>query len=416
MAESKKKLSAIYKEVLNDDFPDEMTILLGENKLRYRKRKWKLGGQNVGLRYGDNPGQQAALYQLAESNLKLLGCEFVKPENALVSSIAENDLMENGKHIGKSNLTDVDNALSILKNFDEPTAIIMKHNNPSGVASRQTIAEAFREAYLADRVAAFGGVAALNRPIDLETADQIMLQYLEVVAAPEFEKEALEKLMTKKNIRLIRIKKMDRLKEQKNMSFIDFSSLMDGGMILQRSLSSNIQSEDELTLASVERQGKTHLISRKTSRKEAEDLIFAWKVAQGVVSNAIVIAKNKATVAICPGEQDRVGAVEIAIIKGYKKYSDRLSNERFRIPYIQLDKKQKAEIDRIVSDEKGNIKNGALASDGFFPFRDSVDVAAREGVTAIIQPGGSIKDDEVIDACNEKGITMVFTGQRVFKH
>ncbi len=412
----KKKLSTMYRDVLGDSFPEDLTITLGDKKLRYKKRKWVVGGKKTGLRYGDNPGQEAALYELEESNLTIGGCEYVGAGKGLVSTIADSDLMESGKHVGKSNLTDVDNALAILKNFDEPTVVIMKHNNPCGAASRDKIAEAYREAYLADRLAAFGGVAALNRPVDLATAEQIMRQYLEVVAAPDFEKEALEMLLKKKNMRLIRIRNIERLKEYRNTCNLELKSLMDGGLIVQQSQTPKIRSKSDLMIAAAEKDGKDYIINRKPTEKEHEDMIFAWKIVQGVVSNAIVFAKNKATVAICPGEQDRVGAVEIAIIKAYKKYSDRLSFEKYGVPYTQLTQQKKQEINAAVAETNGNIKSSVVASDGFFPFRDSVDVAAKEGVTAIIQPGGSVRDYEVIEACNQHGIAMVFTGQRVFRH
>lgn len=415
MAE-KKKLSSMYREILTDSFPEEMTITLGDKKLQYKKRRWAIDGTRVGLRYGDNPGQEAALYELKESNLTISGCEYVRPGKGLVSSISDSDLMESGKHIGKSNLTDVDNALAILKNFDEPTAVIMKHNNPCGAASRKTIAEAYREAYMADRLAAFGGVAALNRTVDLATAVQIMKQYLEVVAAPDFQKEALDMLLKKKNMRLIRIKNIERLKGYRNMCNIEFKSLIDGGLILQQSQTARISGKDNLMAATTEKEGKQYGIKRKPTEKESEDMIFAWRIVQGVVSNAIVFAKNKATVAICPGEQDRVGAVEIAIIKAYKKHSDRISFEKYGVPYTQLMPQKKKEIDTAVAEVSGNIKGSVVASDGFFPFRDSIDVAAKEGITAVIQPGGSINDHEVIEACNEHSISMAFTGQRVFRH
>lgn len=411
-----KKLGRMYKEVLADSFPDELTITIGNQKLLYKKKTWNFEGKRTGLRYGDNPGQEAALYELREGNLNLGGCEYINAGKGHVSSITDSDLMESGKHIGKSNLTDVDNALSILKHFDEPTAVIMKHNNPCGAASRSTIAEAYREAYLADRLAAFGGVAALNRRIDKSTAEQIMKQYLEVVAAPDFEKDALNLLLKKKNMRLIRIRKIENLKEYRDYCYLEFKSLMDGGLIVQQSQTAKIRGKGDLIAAAAEKDGKEYDVKRKPTEKEYEDMVFAWRIVQGVVSNAIVFAKNKATVAICPGEQDRVGAVEIAITKAYKKYADMLSYEKFNSAYSQLQQQQKSKIDTIVAGEKGNVKGSVMASDGFFPFRDSVDVAAEQGVTAIIQPGGSVRDYEVIEACNQHGMAMVFTSQRVFRH
>ena len=411
-----KNLNRMYKDILGDSFPEGLTIKIGSQELSYKKRTWNFEGKKIGLRYGDNPGQEAALYELKDSNLAISGCEYVKAGKGLVSSISDADLMENGKHIGKSNLTDVDNALSILKHFDEPTAVIMKHNNPCGAASRATIAEAYKEAYMADRLAAFGGVAVLNQKVDLATAEQIMKQYLEVVAAPDFEKEALQMLLTKKNMRLIRIRNMEKLKDYKGLCYLDFKSLSDGGLILQQSQTARISSKDDLAMAAAEAKGKKYSIKREPTESEYADMLFAWKIVQGVVSNSIVFAKGLATVAVCPGEQDRVGAVEIAIIKAYKKHSDRLSFERYGTGYSQLQPQQKKEIDKTAAAASGNVKGSVIASDGFFPFRDSVDIAAPQGATAIIQPGGSINDCEVIEACNEHKIAMVFTGQRVFRH
>src|SRR3989338_453316 len=159
MTEYRKK----YGEIANEHFPEEMTISIGGQTLRYKKRKWEFEGKEIGLRYGDNPGQEAAIYEMTEGNLKIAGCEYATPKDAIISNITEKELTETGKHIGKSNLTDVDAALNILKYFDEPTAAIMKHNNPSGVASRTTIKEAYLEANFADRIAAFGGVLVANR-------------------------------------------------------------------------------------------------------------------------------------------------------------------------------------------------------------------------------------------------------------
>ncbi len=405
-----------YREVTGENFPEEMTIKFGKQELKYRKRRWKLNGEALGLRYGDNPGQEAALYELVSGNAAMGECEYATPSDALISNLTEKELTETGKHIGKSNLTDVDAALNILKYFDEPTAVIVKHNNPSGVASRKKIKDAYVEANFADRIAAFGGVLVVNEKIDRETASEIVKNYLEVVAAPDFDKDALEILTEKKNMRLMRIKKLEQLKSYRKKRVIEFKTLIDGGMIAQQSAENEIKTDD-IAAAEAEYQGKTYKLSKKPAEKEIEDMLFGWKVLQGVISNSMLFAKDKTTVAICAGEQDRVGATELAIVKAYKKLADRICFERHGIPLWELkDAREKARIEKEVADARANLPGSILASDGFLPFRDTVDVAARQGITGIIQPGGSTRDYQSIEACNEHGISMAFTGKRVFRH
>lgn len=405
-----------YREVLGDHFPDDMTISFGDQKLRYRKKKWKLNGKEIGLRYGDNPGQEAAAYELVDGNLELGGCEYVSPKDGLITNVGESELIETGKHLGKSNLTDVDAALNILKYFDEPTAVIVKHNNPSGVASREKIRDAYVEANLADRIAAFGGVLVVNRKLDAETANEIVKNFLEVVAAPEFDPEAEKMLSEKKNMRLIRINRLAELKSYRGKRTVEFKSLIDGGIIVQQSPDNEIASES-ISNAEVERKGKIHAARRESSQKEMEDMMFGWKVLQGVISNSMLFAKDRTTVAICAGEQDRVGATELAIIKAYKKAADRLCFQKHGMPLWELeDGARKEEIEKKAGETNAGLKGSILASDGFLPFRDTVDVAAKEGISGIIQPGGSTRDYQSIEACNEHGISMVFTGKRVFRH
>ena len=411
-----KDYKKTYSEILGDHFPEEMTISFGDQKLRYKKKRWKFNGEETGLRYGDNPGQEAAAYELVEGNLKLAGCEYVSPEDGLIMKIGEDDLIETGKHLGKSNLTDVDAALNILKYFDEPTAVIVKHNNPSGVASREKIRDAYVEANLADRIAAFGGVLVVNTRLDSETANQIIKNFLEVVAAPEFDPEAERILSEKKNMRLIKIKKLEELKSYRGKRIIEFKALIDGGIIVQQSAENSISSET-ISNAEVERKGNAYATKREPSQKETEDMLFGWKVLQGVISNSMLFAKDRTTVAICAGEQDRVGATELAVIKAYKKAADRLCFQNYGMPLWELeDKTKKEEIEKTVRETKANLKGSVLASDGFLPFRDTVDVAAKEGISGIIQPGGSTRDYQSIEACNEYGISMLFTGKRVFRH
>ena len=402
--------------------------------LRYRKRTWRIHDAERdqwverGLRYGENPDQEAALYELVEGNLVLGDCKFIEPGKGLVSSLREEDLLQFGKHPGKINLTDVDSALNILKYLmDKPAACIIKHNNPCGVAQAENLPEAYERAFMADRIAAFGGCVALNRPVDRTTAELLARSYLEVVAAPEYEEGSLEVLGRWKNLRIIRIDRIDRLVEYADRRFVDFKALMDGGLILQQSFLNRVRSKEDLKPAVAYHKGVEYRIAREPTEREIEDMIFGWAVEQGVTSNSVIFVKDHCTVAIGTGEQDRVGVVEIAIFKAYTKYADRLAFTSYGVPYKALEEDvregrrpacQKEEIDEKVKEDRGGLKGAVMVSDGFFPFRDGVDVAIREGITAILQPGGSERDHESILACNEASppVAMAFTGQRAFRH
>ena len=232
------EIKAMYRTVMADHFPPEMTISFGDQKLLYRKRTWKLPDAKgevieMGLRYGENPGQEAALYELVGGNLTLGGCHFLDPGNGLTSAIDEAAMLQAGKHPGKTNLTDLDNGLNIIKYLQaRPAAVILKHNNPCGVAQAETLAAAYERAYWADRLAAMGGAVVCNRPMDKATAELISQSYVEVVAAPEYEKGAVEVLAQHKNLRIIQVPRMDALAEYANVRFVDFKSLMDGGIIV----------------------------------------------------------------------------------------------------------------------------------------------------------------------------------------
>lgn len=427
-------LKEIYRRMMEDHFPDEMVITFGDQKLTYKKRSWKLVDEATGelvekgLRYGENPGQEAALYELVEGNIALGQCKFIEPGWGLVSSIKEEDLIQSGKHPGKINLTDLDNALNILKFLTKrPACAIMKHNNPSGVAYGKDILEAYLRANMADRIAAFGGCAVFNRPISRDLADEISKNYLEVVAAPDFEEGAVEILKKRKNLRIIRVERMDRLEEYRAKRFIDFKSLIDGGIIVQQSPLCTIIDKKDFKPAVAYHNGKEYRPKRNPTDEELEDLLFGWHVEQGVTSNSVLYVKNGCTVGIGTGEQDRVGVAEIAIFKAYTKFADALCYKRHGMGYKELELKikkgeikreVKEEIDEETKKERGGLKGSVMVSDAFFPFRDAVDVAIEEGITAIVQPGGSERDYESIQACNEANppVAMVFTGQRAFKH
>ncbi|WP_028320154.1 IMP cyclohydrolase [Desulfatiglans anilini] len=427
-------LKQMYRTVMDDHFPDDLTISFGGQTLVYRKRTWRMPDEKAGglvekgLRYGENPGQEAALYELTNGNLVLGGCECIRPGLGLVSAISEEDMLQSGKHPGKINLTDLDNALNILKYLkSRPAAVIVKHNNPCGVAYGETCADAYLKADMADRIAAFGGCAVFNRPVDRIAAAEIAKNYLEVVGAPDFEEGALEILKKRSNLRVIRVPGMERLEAYAALRFVDFKSLIDGGLILQQSPLNAVRSAADLKPASAIHDGRSYRIERAPTTQEVEDLLFGWQVEQGVTSNSVLYVKDGVTVGIGTGEQDRVGVAEIAVFKAYTKYADawcfRRHGQSYKDLELQVRKGEKAkdlleEIKAETAEAKGGLIGASMVSDAFFPFRDGVDVGIREGIGAVIQPGGSLRDFEVIEACNEARpqVTMVFTGQRAFRH
>jgi phosphoribosylaminoimidazolecarboxamide formyltransferase/IMP cyclohydrolase len=416
MSEDFKKA---YHTIMDDHFPDRMEISFvfdqERSTLIYEKVSWVIDGVRKGLRYGENPGQEAALYKLINGNLTLGEVSAIAPGRYLVSNA---ELLQFGKHPGKTNLTDADNALNILRYLTgRPAAAIMKHNNPSGVALADSLVDAYLKADLADHVAAFGGCIALNRPVDVATAQAISERYAEVVVAPEFEAGAVGILAQRKNLRIMRVDNMKRLSEFAGERFVDFKSLIDGAVIAQLSFVPQTRTRADLKLAETVYQSQTYRVQRKPTEREYEDLLFGWLVEAGVTSNSVLYVKDLVTVGIGTGEQDRVGVAEIARDKAYRKLADRLAFERYGLIYSDLDDKaRRREIDEEVRERHGGLIGAAMVSDAFFPFRDGVDVGLREGITAVIQPGGSLNDYQAIEACNEVDATMVFTGQRSFKH
>lgn len=413
-------LSQKYRSINKDHFPNHMEIRLFNDEsdiqvLSYEKTTWDVGGEEAGLRYGENPEQQAALYRLVGGNLSLGDVVSISPNNHLASLP---ELLQSGKHPGKINITDIDAALNILRYLTEkPASIIMKHNNPCGVAQAETLSESYQKAYLADRLAAFGGAVAVNRELDLSTAEQIMESYLEVVAAPDFESGVLDVLSKRKNLRVMKIRNIDRLQDFSSGRFLELKSLIDGGVVTQWSFEPQAKSYQDFLPAETEYRGKKYSVNRKPTQKELEDMYFGWMVEAGVTSNSVIFVKDGVTCGIGTGEQDRVGVAEIARDKAYRKLSDRLSWELFGKPFNLLDTdKMREEINGRVSAVNGGLEGSVMISDAFFPFRDGAEVGLREGVKAILQPGGSLRDFESIEACNEYGTSMMFTGQRSFRH
>ena len=426
------EIKEMYKKVVKDKFPDSIKIDMGGQVLEFRKKTWNIYDADEkadverGIRYGENPDQPAALYELVTGSISLGDVRFFDPTSGLVSRITEADQLQVGKHPGKINLTDVDNALNILRFLDrKPACSIMKHNNPCGAAYGATTTDAFDKAFWCDRIAAFGGAVVFTRTLDVETAKAMAPYYFEVVCAPDFEGPALDILKKWKNLRLLQIREIERLQKYKTRRIIDFKSLNDGGLIIQESQPFTIKGPEDLKAAQTTRQGETYKIRRAPTEKELEDMLFGWYVESGVSSNSALFIKNEATVAIGTGEQDRVGVVEIATFKAYTKYLDGLVFKKFGVPYAVFRLEAEAgkrrmedlkELEEKTKAEKGGLKGSVVVSDGFFPFRDGVDAAIKEGATGVIQPGGSDRDYEVIEACNESDVTMVFTGQRLFKH
>lgn len=249
-----------------------------------------------------------------------------------------------------------------------------------------------------------------------------------MVAAPSYEIGVVEILQKSKNLRIVEIPKMDRLSDYRNMQFVDFKSLIDGGIIVQQSIVSAIQTKDDFIEATAKVKGVGEIRCERTpTDEEYKDLIFGWNVELGVTSNSVLFVKDGVTVSIGTGEQDRVGCAEIAVHKAYTKYADGLCFNELGIPYNVLklevekglrDQSLMEEIDKKTKEAKGGLIGSRMISDGFFPFRDGIDVGIRERISAAAQPGGSIRDTEVIQACNEADpkVAMVFTGQRAFKH
>lgn len=309
------------------------------------------------LRYGENPHQQAKFYSSAD----------VEP-----FSLASAEQL-GGKELSYNNIQDANATLNIAREFDEPFCVGVKHMNPCGSAVGKTIAEAWRKAYEADKTSIFGGIVAANREIDLETAQMLKPIFLEIVMAPSFAPDALELLQTKKNLRIL---KVDMSKDDKVRS--QYVS-MNGGMLVQDRDSSIVPVKAEQCVTEA-----------KPTDAQLADLEFAWKIVKHVKSNAIVVAKDGMTYGVGAGQMNRVGSAEIAL----KQAAATLKEEGRDI----------------------NAEGLVLASDGFFPFNDVVALAAEYGIKAIVQPGGSIRDEDSVKLANEKGITMLFTGERHFKH
>lgn len=326
-------ISSYLTDLAGEEFPEQVTHT-------YELKQ--------SLRYGENPHQKAAFYR------RPLGSDF---------SIANAEQLH-GKELSYNNIQDANAAIQIVKEFNQPAAVAVKHMNPCGVGTGATTSEAFQKAFEADEVSIFGGIVALNREVDAKTAEQLATIFLEIIIAPSFTQEAIEQLTVKKNIRLLTIPFEHNRKDRWNAVSVE------GGLLLQEP---DAYGFDDAEIRVV--------TDREPTEAEWEALKLGWAVVKHVKSNAIVVSDRQMTIGVGAGQMNRVGAANIALTQ---------AGER--------------------------AKGAALASDAFFPMDDTVEAAAQAGITAIIQPGGSVKDEDSIKKANEYGITMVFTGVRHFKH
>ncbi|MCA0970613.1 bifunctional phosphoribosylaminoimidazolecarboxamide formyltransferase/IMP cyclohydrolase [Halobacillus litoralis] len=300
------------------------------------------------LRYGENPHQTASFYKKA---------------NFSGASLASAEQL-NGKELSYNNIQDANAALEVVLEFTKPAAVAVKHMNPCGTGVGETLFEAYSKAYEGDPISIFGGIVALNREVDAETAAKMKEIFLEIIIAPSFSQEALDILTQKKNLRLLTV---DMKKPEAQTHKL---TSVHGGLL--------VQDTDEGSLQDVELEVAT---DREPTEQEMHDLQLAWQVVKHVKSNAIVVAKNDRTLGVGAGQMNRVGAAKIAL-------------------------------DQAGAQAQGSV----MASDAFFPMPDTVEAAAEAGVKAIIQPGGSKRDQDSVDACNKHGVAMVFTRMRHFKH
>ncbi len=304
------------------------------------------------MRYGENPHQNAAFY--VEKNIS----------EACVASSSQLQ----GKEMSYNNMADADAALECVRSFDEPACVIVKHANPCGVAVRSNIHRAYLDAFKTDPTSAFGGIIAFNRPLDKDTAQDIMdKQFVEVIIAPSVDTDAKKVLSVKQNVRILECGNLSTAQPS-----LDYRRVTGGLLVQDKDL--GVITENDIKCVS----------DIQPTAEQIKDLLFAWKVAKIVKSNAIVYVKNEMTIGVGAGQMSRVYSAKIAGIKA--------------------------------ADEGLVVEGSVMASDAFFPFRDGIDAAAQAGIKAIIQPGGSMRDNEVIEAANEHGIAMVFTSMRHFKH
>ncbi|RDY30754.1 bifunctional phosphoribosylaminoimidazolecarboxamide formyltransferase/IMP cyclohydrolase [Lachnotalea glycerini] len=308
------------------------------------------------MRYGENPHQSAAFYR-----------EIGKKKGSIVDAV-----QLNGKELSFNNINDTNGALELLKEFTEPTVVACKHGNPCGVGSADSILKAWTKAYTADKTSIFGGIVVVNREVTKDMAKEMKKIFLEVIVAPSYEKEALEILQSKKNVRVLQL---EDISIPQPSSAYDLKKV-NGGLIVQTIDSKLLPENSEIKVVT----------KIEPTKEQMEDLMFAWKMVKFVKSNGIAMAKNKQSIGIGPGQVNRVWAASQSVEHAKELIGAQATN------------------------------GAVLASDAFFPFDDCVEVAHQAGITAIIQPGGSVRDEDSIKKCDDYGIAMIFTGMRHFKH
>jgi len=357
---SKPEIRRIYRTALREDFPQVVRLELGGQVFEYSKVHWTIGGEDRGLRYGTNPHQKAALYRAEHSKGGIGNVEWVKWGKDGPSA---------------TNIEDGSHGSRIVRYFHEPAVAVMKHLNPSGISvghKEEALSSVYARARDADPRAAFGSVVVLNRKVDKSTAEELLKTFVEVVYAPDYEESAVSVFQRKKDIRVGRVQVPDHDSNSPDIVVLD-----DGSLILEDTYRTGLRSLEQL---------KTLPSATKRSPSEAEyrAMLHSWWVACEVRSNAVAFWKNDSSLAIGTGQQDRIGTIESCIEKAHKFGHD--------------------------------LKGSVMASDGFLPNIDNVEAVAEEGVSGIVQPGGSVEDQELVRACDQHGIAMVMTGERSFRH
>jgi phosphoribosylaminoimidazolecarboxamide formyltransferase/IMP cyclohydrolase len=359
---SGQEIRRIYRTARDEDLPLSLKLTIGDKVFEYSKVQWKVEGRMRGLRYGTNPHQKGALYRPKSSKGGIGNVDWVKWGKDGPSA---------------TNIEDGSHGLRITNYFKEPTVAVMKHLNPSGVAvsrGHDSLSQVYARARDSDNRAAFGSVVIFNSPVDRKTAEEIMKTFVEVVYAPEYGSEALAVFESKRDIRVGKVPAQHKgdTTMPPNVVVLD-----DGSLIIEDQYRTSILSLDNMKQLPVP-------TKKKASDREYLDLLHAWLVACEVRSNAVVFWKDGTSLAIGTGQQDRLGAIENSIERAHK-----LGH---------------------------GLEESVLASDGFLPKLDNVEALAKENVSAIVQPGGSVEDQAIIKACDEHGIKMVLTGERSFRH
>ncbi len=357
---SGQEIRKIYRTAQKENYPESLKLVLDGRTLEYSKVHWKIDGQDRGLRYGTNPHQKAALYRPVGGREGVGAVDWIKWGKDGPSA---------------TNIEDGSHGLRIVRYFDHPAVVVMKHLNPSGVAvanNGESLEMTYVRAREADPRAAFGSVVVLNQKVDRATAEELLKTFVEVVYASGYDESAMTILNAKKDIRLGKVHSRSDVSEYPDIVVLD-----DGSIILEDSYSTSIRSMNDLKSRAVP-------TKRKPSGGEYLAMLQSWWTTCEVRSNAVVFWKNGTSLAIGTGQQDRVGAIEACIEKAHRYGHD--------------------------------LEGSVMASDGFLPKMDNVEAVAKEGVSGIIQPGGSVEDQELVKACDERGISMVLTGERSFRH